>query len=301
MRDKTMSNSSQHRAGYIASSVRRQAGLLLRRSNRRQLATLALAIWLLVPASALGARAQKLIQPEAAPPDVQITQVKAVPVSKDKINTDVEIRWTAQVPRLTTLDEFDVLLEVRYSDGSRGVARNQQLKSTARATILSLATHPRQSSTAVLKDFKASINVRFKITSSFAVVHQVAASQSDGVRGSSGSSSGRQPEVIVTAAKLVTEGCPIGFQCLDVKWTAVAPRNITISEFTASIDALHKDGTQTRDSKTVGGLDRQARLQAGRANVEVNSMKVSLLTSFSLLDSKTAVREGTFSIDSLRG
>jgi hypothetical protein len=85
-----------------------------------------------------------------------------------------------------------------------------------------------------------------------------------------------------------------GFHCVDVKWTAAAPRKITISEFTASVDALHKDGTQTTDSGTVGGQDRHTRLQAGSADVEVNSMKVSLLTSFSLLDSKAAVREGAF-------
>jgi hypothetical protein len=201
---------------------------------------------------------------------------------------------------LTTLDEFDVLLEVHYTDGARGVARNKQLKSTSRAILLSLSTHPRPNSTAVLKDFKASVNVRFRIASSLNVVQQVAASQGDSVRGSSGFSSGTQPEVVVTAAKLVTQGCSTGYQCVDVKWTAAVPRNIIISEFTASIDALFKDGTQTTDSKTVGGHNRQARLQAGRANLEVNSMKVSLLTSFSLLDSKTAVREGTFSIDSLK-
>ena len=301
MRDKTTSNPSQRRAGRIASAARRPAGRLVGRQYTPPLAALALAIRLLVPASAFGAQEQNPIQPQAAPPEVQITQVKAVPGLNDKAPTDVEIRWTAQVPRLTTLDEFDVLLEVRYSDGSRGLARNQQLKSTARATILSLATHPRQNSTAVLKGFKASVNVRFRIASSFAVVQQVAASQSDSVCASSGSSSGRQPEVVVTAAKLVTQGCSTGYQCVDVKWRAAAPRKITIREFTASVVALHKDGTQTTDSKTVGGHDRQARLQAGRANAEVNSIRISLVTSFSLLDSKTAVREGMFSIDSLKG
>lgn len=301
MCDKSMSNPSQRRAGGIASPARRPAGRLVGRQYTPSLAALALAIGLLVPASAFGAREQKQIQPQAAPPDVQITQVKALPVLKDRATTEVEIRWTAQVPRLTTLNDFDVLLEVHYSDGSRGVARNQQLKSTARSSLLSLATHPRPNSAAVLKDFKASVNVRFRIASSFAVVQQVAAPQSDSVRASPGSSSASQPEVFITIGKLVTQGCSTGYQCVDVKWTAAAPRKFTIREFTASIDALHKDGTQTTDSKTVGGQDRRARLQAGRANVEVNSMKVSLVTSFSLLDSKTAVREGTFSIDSLKG
>jgi hypothetical protein len=293
MRDKTMTNSSQRSAGRGTSAAGRPAERLARRQHMRSLAALVLALLLLVRASAFGGRNQNQLQPPAAPPEVQITQVKAVPVLNDKATTDVEIRWTAQVPRLITLDEFDVLLEVHYSDGSRGVARNRQLKSTARATILPLATHPRLNSTAVLRDFKASVNVRFRIASSCAVVHQVATSQNDGGRRSSGSSRGSQPEVVVIAAKLVTQGCSTGYQCVDVKWTDVASRNITISEFTASVDALEKDGTQTTESKTVGGHDRRARLQAG-ANAELNLMKVRLLISFSLLDSKTAVREGIF-------
>ena len=297
MHDKTMINESQVRI----ESDSRPAGRAAGRHFMPFIAALALAIRLVVLPAAFASAGQNQLPPQAPQPDVQITQVKALPAVKDKATTDVEIRWTAQVPRLTILDEFDVLLEVQYSDGSRGAARNPQLKSTARAAIVALATHPRQNSAAVLKGFKASVNVRFRIASSFAVVHQVPALQGDRVRGSSGSSSGSQPEVVVTAAKRITQGCASGYQCVDVKWTAGAPRNITISEFTASVESLHKDGTQTRDSKTVGGQDRQARLQAGRANVEVNSMKVSLLTSFSLLDSKTAVREGTFSIDSLRG
>jgi len=300
MRDKRMSNPSQPRAGHISSAARRRAGRLLRRPHGQLLAIVAMMMRLALPALAFDALEPKQIQPQAAPPDVQITQVKALPALKDKATTEVEIRWTAQVPRLTTLDEFDVLLEVRYSDGSRGVARNQHLKSTARAILLSLAAHPRQNSAAVLKDFKASVNVRFRIASSFAVVQQVAASRSDGVRASSGSSSASQPQVFITTAKLVTQGCSSGFHCVDVKWTAVAPRKITINEFTASVDALHKDGTQTTDTRTVGGQDRQTRLQAG-SRIEVDSMKVSLVTSFSLLDSKAAVREGAFSIDSLKG
>jgi hypothetical protein len=253
-----------------------------------------------LPATVLG-RERGHVQTQAAPPDLQITQVKALPRLKDKSITEVEIRWTATVPHLTTLDEFDVVLEVHYSDGSRGVARNHRLKSTVRAILLPLATHPRSNTTAVLKDFKASVNVRFRIASSFAIVHQVVASQGTSAHVSSGSSSPNQPEVFIKAARLVTQGCAAGDQCVDVKWTAAAPRNTAITDFTAIVEALDRDGTQTTDSKTVGGQRRQARLQAGRANVEVSSMKVSLLTSFSLLGSKTAVREGTFSVDTFRG
>ena len=295
MRDKRMRDTSQRRTAEIALASRRPAERLPAVPRSRVLAIIALITGLAFPAPALDGREQKQIQSQAAAPDVQITQVKALPAIKNKATTEVEIRWTAQVPRLTTIDEFDVLLEVRYSDGSRGVARNQQLKPTSRAILLSLATHPRANSTAVLRDFKASVSVRFRIASSFTVVHQVITSQSESVHASSGSSSASQPAVFITAAELVTQGCSPGYQCVDLKWTAAAPRRITINEFTANVDALHRDGIQSTDSRTVGAQDRQARLQVGLDNVEVNSMKVSLVTSFSLLDSKTAVKKGTFS------
>ena len=297
MHDKTMRNRSQQRAGLIAWAAER----LVTRPYTRPLAALALLMRLALQSSAFDLQEQKQTQTQAAPPDVQITQVKTLPALSDRATTDVEIRWTAQVPRSTTIDEFEVLLEVGYSDGSKGAARNQQLKPSARAAVLPLASHPRQNSAATLKNFKAAVNVKFRIASSFAVVQQVAVAQSDGVRPSPSSSTGAQPEVFITQARLVTQGCATGQQCVDVKWTAAAPRNIAISEFTASFEARHKDGTKTTDSKTVSNQERQARLQAGSSNVEVISMRVSLLTSFSLLDSKTAVKEGTFSFDSLKG
>ena len=290
MRDKTKRNRSQQRAGLIACA----AGRMTTRPYTRPLAALALLMRLVFQSSAFDLREQKQIQPQAAPPDLQITQVKALPALSDRATTDVEIRWTALVPRLTALDDFDVLLEVHYSDGSRGAAQSQQLKPSARAAILTLATHPRQNISAIVKDFKATVKVKFRTASSFAVVQQVTR-QSDSLRTSSGSSSSNQPEVFITAAKLITQGCSSGQQCVDVKWTATAPRNITIREFVASVEALLKDGTHTTDSKTLSGQDRQTRLHAGPANVDVSSMKVSVLTSFSLLDSKSAVKEGSFS------
>jgi len=293
MRDKRMRDTSQRRTADIASASRRPTEILSAVPHIRALAIIGLIIRVALPALALDGREQ--FQPQAALPEIQITQVKALSPVKQASKTEVEIRWTAKVPRLTTLDEFDVLLEVHYSDGSRGVARNQQLKPTSRAILLSLATHPRANSTAVLRDFKASVSVRFRIASSFTVVHQVITSQSESVHASSGSSSASQPAVFITAAELVTQGCSPGYQCVDLKWTAAAPRRITINQFTASVDALHKDGSQTTDSRTVGAEDHQARLQVGLDNIEVNSMTVSLVTSFSLLDSKTAVKKGTFS------
>ena len=295
MRDKKMRNQTKNRTRLIATLAACLTGLPCVRS----LAALAFVVRLVVPSPGFDLRDQKQIQNQAASPDVQITQVKGLSAVNDRATTDVEIRWTAQVPRSTTIDEFDVLLEVRYSDGSRGAARSQQLKSSARTAILALPTHPRQNRNAILKDFKAAVKVSFKIASSFALVQQVAAAQSSVVRSAPGSSN--QPEVSITATRLFTQGCSTGQQCVDLKWTATAQRNITITDFTAGVEASRRDGTKITDSKTVSNQERQARLQAGPANVEVISMKVSLLTSFSLLDSKTAVKEGTFSFDSLKG
>jgi hypothetical protein len=295
MRDKQMRSQAKRRTG-ITARVARRVG---RASYARSLAAFVFALRLVLSASASDYPEQKQRQNQAAAPDVQITHVKGLSALNDRMTTDVEIRWTAQVPRSTTIDEFDVLLEVRYSDGSKGTARSHQLKPSARAAIVALATHPRQNANAILKDFRAAVKVSFRIAAASAVVQQVTASQSTGVRPPSGTSS--HPEVSITATRLFTQGCSTGRQCVDLKWTVTAPRNIFITEFTASVEALHADGMKSTDSKTVSNQERQARLQAGPANVGVNSMRVSLLTSFSLLESKTAVKEGTFSFDSLKG
>lgn len=262
------------------------------RPERRVLVALIISIWLAAPSRAAGARDPKLMQPQGAPPDLQITQVKSLATASNSAMTEIEIRWTAQVPRLTNIEGFDVLLEVRYSDGSRNAAHGEQLKPSARSCLLQVATRPRPNSTAALKDFKVSVKARFKIASSFTVVQQVAAAQSANIRATAGSSSSSQPEVFITAAKLVAQGCQSGQQCVDVKWTANVPRHITINEFTVNVDALHKSGTRSTDAKTVNGADRQARLQAGPTGSEISSLKVSLLTSFSALDFKTVVKEG---------
>src|SRR5262245_39853147 len=99
--------------------------------------------------------------PQTALPDVQVTRVRAHFESKTGPRTDIEIRWTALVPRRTKIEDFEVLLEARYTDGSKGVARLRHVKPSARAVLLSLATHPRQNNTAVLGDFKASVKVNF--------------------------------------------------------------------------------------------------------------------------------------------
>jgi hypothetical protein len=291
-----MRNDIHSRAGLTGVAI----DFLVSRLARRAVVATTLMILLAARSLASGGRDQKQAQPQAAPPDLQITQVKALANSGDSATTEVEIRWIAQVPRLTTIEGFDLLLEARYSDGSRSAARGEQLKAATRSAILQLATHPRQNSGSVLKDFKVTVRARFKIASSLTVVQQVTAAQGDGIRATAGSSSASQPEVFITAAKLVTQGCPSQQLCVDVKWTATSPRNITVNAFTVSVDALHKDGTRSNDSKSVGSADRQARLSAGPPGSEINSVKVSLLTSFSSLDFKTVVKEGTLAQPFLR-
>lgn len=264
----------------------------------RAVVAITLIMWFATRSLAFDARDQKQAQPQGAPPDLLITQVKALSVSTASATTDVEIRWTAQVPRLTTIDGFDVTLEVRYGDGSKSAARGEQLRPSARSTILQVATHPRQSSNATVKNFKVTVKARFKIASSFTVAQQVNATQGNSFRATAGSSSASQPEVFITAAKFVAQGCPQGQQCFEVKWTAASPRNITISQFTVSVDALHKNGTHSADSKTMSGTDRQTRLSAGASGSEIESVKLNLLTSFSLLDSKIVVKEGALAQDS---
>jgi hypothetical protein len=283
-----MRNDAQSRSGLT-----RNDGLLSSQLARRAIVAITLMMWLVAKSLAFDARDQKLVQPQGAPPDLQITQVKTLAAFKDRATTDVETRWIAQVPRLTIIEGFDLILEARYSDGSRSAARSDQLKASARSAILQLATHPRSNSSAILRDFKVTLRARFKIASSFTVAQQVKATQGDSVRSVAGSSSASQPEVFITSAKLAAQGCPSGQRCVDVKWTAVAPRNITINEFMVSVDVLRNDGTRNADTKTASGQDRQARLQAGPTGPEINLIKVSLLTSFFSLDSKTVVKEGS--------
>jgi hypothetical protein len=241
---------------------------------------------------AIDSRHQEQAQPSGAPPDLQITQVRPLAPLSSNATTDVEVRWTAQVPRLTTLEEFDVVLEVRYTDGSRFAARSEHLKPSARSAILQVATHPRQKGKAVLKDFKATVKANFRIASSFTVAQQLTVTQPGSFRARAGSSSASQPEVYITAATLVAQGCSPGRQCVDLKWNASTPRNITITEFTASLDARHKNGTHRADSKTVSGTERQARLSIPADGSEVESFKLNLLIRFYSLDSKTVVKEG---------
>src|SRR5262249_37532458 len=239
-------------------------------------------------APALGASAF-----EAAAPDLQITHVCAVTSSDDNAVSDIQISWTALVPKQTLIESFDVLLEVRYSDGSRNVVRSDQLKSSARSMIFQMPSHPRQLTRVSLKDYRAVLRANFRVASTLSVTREVAASQEESSREVAGSSSSTQPEVFITRARLIS--CSQDRHCVELKWTAGAPRNVAIHHFIAMIDAVLKDGTHTVDSRKVGGSTREARLHLAHPDSRVASISVSLLTNFSAFDSKTAIREGPFS------
>lgn len=248
--------------------------------------TMAVLMWFAAAPSIAQARTP---QSSPQPLDLQITQVsRLAALGQGAANADIEIRWTAKVMRLTTIDGFDLLLEVRYSDGSRNTAHSDSLKASTRSVILQVAAHPKANSTATLKEFRANIRARFKVASTIMVQQQVAP---NGGSVRAGSSSPGQPEVFITEARLVPD-CAADHQCVDLRWTANTPRNITINEFTASVEALHQNNTRSTDSKKVSGTERQTRLSAGPAGSGINSIKVSLLTSFVALDFKTVVKDG---------
>jgi hypothetical protein len=265
-----------------------------RRFSARLAATLAAMAGLALASLPFGTRESVRPAPQSEQPDIQVTRVQAHSGSKAAARTEVEIRWTAFVPAGTKIEEFEVLLEARYTDGSKGAARIRHLKPSARAVLLSLATHPRRNSTALLGDFKASVKVSFSVASSFAVFHDVPLTIDDSPAAEPDTSSGGQPEVLITAAKLVPQGCASGHHCVDVSWSATAANNITINEFAVSIVALHKDGTRISDFRIVGSRSRNARLMAGSVDSEVFSLRITVLTSFFVRDSRTAVNTGTF-------
>src|ERR1051325_3266258 len=119
-----MRNDMHNKIGFTNHPVSSQAF----RRSRRAVFAITLMMWLAARSMAFDARDQKQAQSQGAPPDLQITQVKPLAALNVNATTDVEVRWTAQVPRLTTLEGFDISLEARYSDGSKSAARSEQLK-----------------------------------------------------------------------------------------------------------------------------------------------------------------------------
>lgn len=265
---------------------------LERHSRTLEIMLIALAIvWGRSSVPAVEARPSAIV--EATAPDLQITHVRAATSPERASFSDIQIRWTAQVPKLTIIESFDVLLEVHYGDGSRSTSRSDQLKSSSRSMIFQIPSHPRQSSSGSLKDYKAVIRARFRVSSTLTVTQEVTSSEEEGSREVTGSSSSTQPQVFITGAKL--SRCVQDRQCVELRWAASAPRSVAIHRFTAAIEAVNNDGTRSVDSKTVSGAAREVRLRAGPADSRLASISVRLLTNFSAFDSKTVIKEGLFS------
>jgi len=281
-----MVTDQQNRRACIRVARRKVARRLIRQAGTDSAVRFfAFMMWLAAAAADPQARPA-----QAAPFDLQITQVARLAAAGPQANAEVEIRWTARVPRSTTIDAFDVLMEVRYSNGERASVRGDALKATARSVTLQVAAHPKANRTAALKEFHVSLRARVRTLASLTVVQQVAPNGSSTRR--AGTSSAGQPTVFITEARLTPE-CAAGRQCIDVRWEANAPRSITIEGFTVSAEAIARDGAPQTDSKTAGATERQARLAIARG-AEIASLKVTLVAGFSALDSQTVVRDGSF-------
>ncbi|HWP42958.1 MAG TPA: hypothetical protein VNO14_06975 [Blastocatellia bacterium] len=226
--------------------------------------------------------------------DLQITRVSKLPALGDSKATEVEVRWTAQVPRAITLDGFEVTLEVSYASRPKAIVTSGRLKPSARTSILKLPPHTGQQSSAEPSGFKASVKASFRAARSATVTSEFEAAQPGRPRAGRGETSGPPFELAITEARVTAQDCPPGQACVDVKWTANAPRNITIDEFAVTIETRHKDGSRRTASRLASGSDRRARITIGAASSEITSMIIGLQTGFFSADSKTVTRQGSF-------
>lgn len=260
---------------------------------RKWLGAIALIVWLATPAVALKASGHSY--PLTGAPDIHITQIRRLPALAGGAAAEIEIRWTALVPRFTTINGFEVTLEVRYSDGSKNAVSSDLLRASDRTVVLRVPTRPKRSGDAVLKEFKAGVTTRFKSSSSFTLSREFQSAGQAGKADSPAASDGTFPKVAITNARVTIRQCPAGRQCIYVRWTASAPPHITISDFGVNIDVVRGNGSQMVASKTVVGSDRQARLSVEEnSGSGILSFKVGLTTNFSLSHSRTIVKEGAF-------
>ncbi len=232
---------------------------------------------------------------QSDPPDLHITRVRRLAAIGVAATAEIEVRWTAQVPRLTVIDGFDAGLEVFYTDGSKNSFSSNSLRPSARTAIFKVPTHPRQSGTADLKRFKASIRINFKITSRLTLTHEFTVEPQTGrLQSKSGRSSGDPIEISIAEARLTNQGCASGEQCIDVKWTATAARNLSFTGFEVKAEALHKDGARRSASASTGGTGRQTRLTLKSGGSAVTSASISLFAGMASSDSVTITQDGAF-------
>lgn len=241
----------------------------------------------------LAAKGSAGSQMSAAGLDLQISQVNKLPALDDGKTTEIEVRWTVQVARFVALDSFEVTLEVSYSSGARAVVTSGRLKPSARTSILEVPARSRAQANAEPKGFKAAVKASFKSISSVIVIRRFETAQ-PGRAPSGGDPVAFPLELDITEARAASHGCPSGQGCVDVKWMASAPRNITIDEFIVTLETTHKDGSQRSASRNAAGSERRARISVGAIASEIMSMKVSLRTDFFSTASKTVTREGAF-------
>jgi hypothetical protein len=225
--------------------------------------------------------------------DLQISQVNKLPALDDGKAIEIEVRWTVQVMRPFLLDSFEVTLEVSYASGARSVITSGRLKPSARTCIFEVPTPSRAEAFTGPKGFKAAVKASFRSISSVIVIREFDTAQQ--VRASAGGQPGASPlELEVTRARATSQGCPPGQGCVDVKWAASAPRNITIDEFIVTLETTHKDGSRKSASRNLPGSERRARISVGTIASEIASIKVSLQTDYFSSESKTVTREGFF-------
>jgi hypothetical protein len=255
--------------------------------------------WLLVVIAAFGFSVIAVERPGYAGPrptlrvlknsELQITGIRRLATTEDAPMSEIEIRWTTLTPRPATIDGFDAALEVHYSDGLTSLVTSGGIKASSRAVVLRVPTHSRPGRGALLKEFKGTIKARIKSSSSFSLSRECGGQlqildQSDSDRGTV-----NHPEVSIHEARIGSRGA------VDVKWTASAPRNITITAFNVNVDAVLKDGRFVSGSAAARGWSRHVKLLIERPDDSpVACMKVSLITWFFSIETKTAVKEGTF-------
>jgi hypothetical protein len=228
-------------------------------------------------------------------PEVRITRVTQLEMSADPARAEFDVSWIVLVPTGTTLEGFNVRLEVVYGSGSRQTAR-ATLARGARTTRLSLL---RPAPGARAQHFFASVTTRFRsvlpnpvtLTRAFDLVSGTATGSAAISAGpASGRSSGVKAEIIAARP------CDGSGECYEVAWRAMPlSRQITILDFTLGIDLRYEDGAQTRAQANAGGEARTARLAVdGPGEARAKTLRATLMTNLAVSDAQTVTRSGVF-------
>jgi len=255
----------------------------------RGLAGAALAILVL----AVVGRADSPADDAKGVPSIHITQIRSLPAPVNNLSAEIETRWIARIPKRALIQNFQVLLEVRYSDGSQSSAHSDILKASTRSAILRVPAHSAQNSNAILKEFKARVKAMFKMASSFTIVREVAGSQFRTSASAFASAAGAAAKAAITFVN-TSDSCSDGQPCLEVRWTIKAGRNVILNDFIVTADVLHANGDRSTHTRAAASSERQTRFNISAPSSEVKSVAIALLTNFYFTDSATAMKEGAF-------